>query len=209
MVAAAVTAAAAVAARNPHAEKLRLTPEGKRLAKRALLTSSDLGPDWTRLPSVPDNSSLTCPSFDPDFSAYTINGKATSSFVQSGLAQISSSSEVYASRLQAAADFSKGARPELAPCLRYAVAREFRTSGAGIRASVLSSRVQRAPKLGERSAAYRVVTRVRQSGVSFKLYTDFVVIQRGRTIVALGFTGVDSPIPSQMLYDRMVAARMR
>jgi hypothetical protein len=36
-----------------------------------------------------------------------------------------------------------------------------------------------------------------------------LVIQRGRTIAALIFTGIDSPVPSRTAYGRIVAARMR
>lgn len=199
----------ALAARSPHAEKLKLTPAGNRLAKRALLTQADLGPDWTRLPTMPPDDSLTCPRFDPDLSAYTVNGRGSASFAQVGFAQIVSTAEVYASRSQAVADFSKGAKPELAPCLGYALEQGFHKANTGIRASVLSSKMRKAPRLGERSASYRVVTRVRQTGVTLTLVTDFLVFQRGRTIVALGFTGVGSPIPSQPYYASIVAARMR
>ena len=71
-------------------------------AQQALLRRSDIGPDWTAIALPSGNTNLTCPNFDPDLSAFTVNGKASSSFVQSGLAQVSSSIEVYASQAQAA-----------------------------------------------------------------------------------------------------------
>jgi hypothetical protein len=198
--------ATVLAAANPHAEQLHPTAAGKKLAKRALLRSSDLGPDWTRIALPQGDSSLTCPNFDPDLSAFTIHGRASTSFVQSGMDQISSSAVVYASRAQAVGDFKAAARPELAGCLRYLITREFRK--AGIAAGVPSARMLEAPGLGERSASYRVVWRIRSGRVSVTAYSDFLVVQRGRTIAALGFTGVDGPIPSRNLYARLVAARM-
>jgi len=204
----AVGATAAVAARNPHAERQHLTAAGNRLAKRALLRPSDL-PDWTRIAAPSDDSSPTCPGFDPDVSAFTVTGKAAVSFVHSALAQIGSTADVFASRGQAAGDFKADAKPQLAGCLRYLLEREFRASAGAVKADVLSARMVRAPRLGERSAAYRLVSRVRVGGLSLRAYTDLLVIQRGRTIAALIFTGIDSPVPSRTAYGRIVAARMR
>jgi len=159
------------------------------------------------LPS--DDSSLTCPGFDPDLSAFTINGKATATYVHSALAQISSTAEVYASRAQAAGDFKAGARPQLAACLRHVMDAAFRRTTGGLEASVVSSRMVQAPRLGERSAAYRVISKVRVNSLALRAYSDLLVVQRGRTIAALVFTGIDDPVPSQTTYGRIVAARMR
>jgi hypothetical protein len=206
--AALVLPAAALSGANPHAERLRLTPAGEKLAKRALLRRTDL-PDWTSVPTPPDNGNLTCPGFDPDVSAYTVNGRARASYVHSALAQIGSTADVFASRAHAVGDFKAGAKPQLAGCLRYLMDKAFRSSGGAIKASVLSARKVRAPRLGERSAAYQLVSRVRVSHLSLRAYTDLLVIQRGRTIAALIFTGIDQPVPAQAYYGRIVAARMR
>jgi hypothetical protein len=195
------------AAGNPHAEKMHPTKPGKKLATRAVLRGSDLGPDWTQLPAPPDNSNFTCPGFDPDLSAYTVNGKATSLYVQNALSQIGSSADVYASHAQAVGDFKAGAKPQLASCLSAVTNDAFRKNK--VNAHVVSSRMVQAPRLGERSAAYHMVSRVRAGGISMSAYSDLLVIQRGRTIAVLVFTGIDTPIPSQAFYGRIVAARMR
>jgi hypothetical protein len=197
------------AARNPHAEKVQLTKAGKKLAKRAVLRSADLGPDWTSVRLPPEDSSLTCPHFDPDLSRFTINGKASSSFILPVGAQINSNSEVYASRAQAIGDFTASAKPQLAPCLRSLLEDELRRSGIGSQTRVLSSQIVRAPRVGERTAAYKLVMKVHGGAISVTVVTDLLVVQRGRTVVLLSFTGIDDPIPSRAFYARLVAARMR
>ena len=203
-----LSATGALAAGNPHAEKVHLTRSGNRLARLTVLRHGDL-PDWTQIPSPPNDNSLTCPGFDPDVSALTINGKATAAFRGSALAEIQSTADVFASHAQAVTDFKAGAKSQLAGCLRYLMDKAFRASSGPVKASVLSARMLRAPSLGERAAAYRLVSRVRVSTLAIKGYTDLLVIQRGRTIAALIFTGIDNPVPSQSYYGRTVAARMR
>jgi hypothetical protein len=206
----ALSTGVALAARNPHAEREHLTSTGAKLAGRALLRGSDLGPDWTKIPAAADDSTFRCTGFDPDLSAFTVNGRASTVFVHSALATIGSSSDVYASRAQAVGDLRAGAKPQLAGCLRQLTERAFRASaGAAIKASVLSSRMVHAPRIGEHSAAYRLVSRLRANGLTLRAYTDLLVFQRGRTIAVLVFTGIDSPVPSQIVYGRSVAARMR
>lgn len=207
--AAALLPVGAWAAHNPHAEKVRLTKAGKTLAKRAVLRGSDLGPDWTSVRLPPEDSSLTCPHFDPDLSRFTINGKATSSFVLPVGPQINSNAVVYASHAQAIGDFVASAKPQLAPCLRSLLEDELRRSGIGSQTRVLSSRMVRAPRIGERAAAYRLVMKVHGGAISVTVVTDLLVVQRGRTIVLLSFTGINAPIPSRGFYARLVAARMR
>jgi len=127
--------------------------------------------------------------------------------VQNALSQIGSSADVYASHAQAVGDFRAGAKPQLASCLRAVTNDAFRKNK--VNAHVVSSRMVRAPRLGERSAAYHMVSRVRANGLSMSAYSDLLVIQRGRTIAVLVFTGIDTAIPSQTFYARLVAARMR
>src|SRR5262245_39021228 len=117
VLAALVLPATALSGANPHAERLRLTPAGGKLATRALLRRTDL-PDWTAIPTPATNSNLTCPGFDPDVSAYTVNGRAAVTFVHSALAEIGSTAYVFASHAHAVGDFKAGAKPQLVGCLR-------------------------------------------------------------------------------------------
>lgn len=202
--------AATVAAPDPRAEKERLNPRDMTLARNELLTRSDLAPGWRRTPSSPDDDEPTrCPGWNPDFSAFTITGKAKADFEHSRAgASILSTVEVYATRRQAVGDFSTGAKPGLARCLRSLLDEAF-SRQRGVEARVVSARMLGGPVIGERSATYRLVARVRAGGSPIPAYFDVHVFQRGRSIAVLFFTGVAVRVPDQLALARTVAARLR
>jgi hypothetical protein len=204
-------ALAATAATDPRSEKLRLTKVDMALAEREVLRGSDLGPGWRQL-SVPYRDAPSCPNFKPNFSAYTITGRAITGFEYGSpaYAQVISEVEVFRTRAQAVGDFRLATAPQTARCLAYLFANGFgKTAPASVRLRMLSSRAVAAPRLGERSAAYRLMARVTGTGGSLTITVDFLAFQRGRSIAALGFTGVDSRVPSQTYYARLVADRLR
>ena len=206
----AVCAAAAVGATDPRAEKIRLRPADVSLAKRAVLHQSDVGPDWRRVATkrLPGGQ-FSCPSFKPDFSAYTVTGQAWSSFQLAAGAQMDSTVAVFRTRAQAIGDFRLGARPELAACHARQIRQAFRRYPAGIEGRLLSSKMVKAPKLGERSAAYAMTARLSGNGTSLPMFVDILAVQRGRSIAALYFTGVGSRLPSQRYFAATVVGRLR
>ena len=206
----AVAVAGVFAATDPRAEKERLNRADTALAKRANLKESDLDPAWSRI-AVPaeDDESFTCPGFDPDFSAFTITGKATSAFVRGTAGSILSAIEVYATERQAIGDFRTGARPPLARCLRSATEEGFKRAGGGVAGRVISSKVVAAPRVGDRRFAVRLEAEVTAGGRVLPLVVDVVVIQRGRSIAALMFSGFAERISGQAAIARTISARMR
>jgi hypothetical protein len=205
------TAVSASAGRDPRAEKERLNPRDTALARSGLLTQADLAPGWRRTPSEPDSAERPrCAGWNPDFSAFTITGKAESNFAhaQAG-ALIASNVEVYATRRQAVGDFRAGAKPQLARCLKRLLAEGFRQAGGGVDASVVSARMVDAFRVGERTATYRVVARIRAGGASAPAYFDVHFFQRGRSIGGLFFTGIGTRVPDQLVLARRVASRLR
>jgi hypothetical protein len=117
--------------------------------------------------------------------------------------------DVYATRAQAAGDFLAGAKPAQTGCLREALAYARREVPAGVTLSVVSARMLPAPRVGERAASYRLVGKLESRGVSFPLYMDLLVVQRGRTMAALFSTGFQRPVAGQLALARKLAARMR
>lgn len=203
----ALCSAAALAATDPHNEREQLRPADMTLARSATIKATDLVSGWKRMP-VGSNDDSKCPVFDPDFSAFTITGKASSLFVQLGGGAVLSAVEVYKTRSQAIGDFRAGAKPAFAKCLRYAFERDV-ARGAGGTAKTKWSRMVPAPRVGERSALYRLVGTLSVRGQTIRVYMDVLAFQRGRSITALISSGFGGRLSGQTTLARVIAARMR
>lgn len=202
------TAAVAFGARDPRREQVRLTAADNALAKRALVKSGDVGAGWKRTAVDGDEDEPTrCAGYDPDFSALTITGKARIAFVQATGSSIVSTVDVLKTRAQAASDFRLGATPAFAGCFGKLLGREF--ARGGVRVKIVSARMMSAPRVGEQSAAFRVVARLQSGGSPISLTMDLLAIQRGRSLAALFFTGVGKPLSRQLELARTVSSRMR
>jgi hypothetical protein len=204
----ALTVVGAALARDPRAEQVRLKPADVALAKRIAIHVADLGAGWRKQP-IPagEDARMKCPEVNPNFSRFTITGKARSAFVEQTTTQAISSIEVYESRSDAVGDFRLGAKPELAKCLRREIERELSTSGLPMR--VVSARVVPAPRVGENRIAYRVVARVETAAAKASIYADVIVFQRGRSIAVLSFTAPFKPYAREAKVAAAVASRMR
>jgi hypothetical protein len=66
-----------------------------------------------------------------------------------------------------------------------------------------------APRVGERSALYRLVGRLTIQGRTIRVYMDVLAFQRGRSITSLVSSGLGGPIRGQAAVARLIAARMR
>jgi len=199
--------AAALAATDPHHEQERLRPADMTLARRTTLRAADLASGWKRMPVGSDDDSK-CPGFDPDFSAFTITGKASSLFARQGGGAVVSAVEVYKTRAQAIGDFRTGAKPALAKCLRHVFELGL-ARGTGGTARTISSRMVPAPRVGERSALYRLGGKLTIQGRTIRVYMDVLAFQRGRSITSLVSSGLGGPIRGQTAVARRIAARMR
>ena len=211
VVCALVVVATANAARDPRLETLALKSADVRLAKLATVQLSDLSSGWkaVRAPAS-DEQAPDCPGYRPDFSRFTITGQADSAFEsQRGAISIFSSTEVYETKEDANGDFALSTLPPVARCLGILVLRETPSGTNGFTVKVLSSRRVAAPRYGDRSAAYRIVTELAQGGRAIKVYLDVAVILRGRSIGGIFFTGVQQPVSDQRRIVARVATRLR
>lgn len=198
---------ATAAARDPRLEQVRLNAADNALAKRIALTPREVGAGFrsTKLPDSDDQ--LNCPGWSPNLSRFTITGKATRAYSQPTGASIVSAVEVYESRADAAGDFKTAATPAVARCLKLALEREF--AGSAVPVRVRSAKVVPAPRVGDRRIAYRVIASLDAGGALLNVYFDVIVLQKGRSIVALFFTAPMKPLARQSRLAAAVASRMR
>jgi hypothetical protein len=202
-------ATGALAAGNPRHEQERLNAADTGRAKAMLVRQSDLGPGWRGTAVPKDDSDLSCPGFNPDLSMFTITGKADAAFGHSTGASVVAFAEIYTTRAQAAGDFRKAAKPAIARCLRWAFEREAKAKPEpGLSLRVLSSQMLASPRLGERSASYRMVVRASGNGRTFRMYMDVLVFQKGRAIGALMATTAFEPLPGRRALASRMLARM-
>jgi hypothetical protein len=197
---------ATAGARDPRLEQVKLNAADTALAKRIALKPRDVGATW-RSSTVPESEQLQCPGFNPNLSRFTITGKATRAYTQPTGASIVSAVEVYESRADAVGDFRAAATPAVARCLKIALEREFGAGAVPVR--VRSAKVVPAPRVGDRRIAYRVIASLTAGGASLNVYFDVVVVQKGRSIVALFFTSPIRPLARQSRLATTVASRMR
>jgi len=197
---------AAALAGPPRLEQKRLRPADVSLAKRATVRSSDLPAGWVRRAMSPNPPQLPrCPGADLDFSAFTITGRARSTFAK-GQSVVQSFVEVFQSRRDAIGDFRKATAPKVLACLGPELERQGRQQGLDLR--IESSRPARRSAVGERAFAVRFVMSVAAGARRVRLYMDVLGVQRGRSTVALFFTGT-APVRGSLSVASSVAARMR
>jgi hypothetical protein len=202
--------AAPAAAGGPRDEKQRLTKADNAKARRALIRSSDLPAGWTRGPVPADSSSAErCPGYNPDFSPFTITGKAASSFLNAGAgAQLTTQVQVFPTTAQARGDFVRGAQPGFLKCLARDLRRSLRAQGL-TGAGVTTHPMARVPRVGDRALRFRVSVRVSAAGRSLELSSDFVALQSGRGIAFVGVAALGRPPLDEIALARRVAARLK
>ena len=195
----------ASAAAGPRDEKKRLTKADTALARHALLRRSDVGPGWTGV-SFPLSSGPRCAGYNPDFSRFTITGRASSGFMHGAGNAVASGVEVYPNTAQASGDWAEGARSGFLSCFASKLARQFAKSGLAV--SVAAKRSSRLPHLGLRSIAWHIVFRLSVQGRSVPYYVDLYGFQVNRELGSVSFQSLGKPIPRQAALARLVATRL-
>jgi hypothetical protein len=200
---------AAASARDPRAEKLQLNARDNRAARAALITAADLRSDWQRIATSNDETVPSCPGYRPDFSRFTITGKADAEYKTDAGEVLTSHVEVYKSHADATGDYQLGAKAQVASCLGATLAKAP-TGDPSVHLKVVSAKQVGAPRIGERTARYRIVLRVTGPSGSVPLYVDAIVFQKGRTLALLMTMGVSQPITdgptlARRMYSRSVS----
>jgi hypothetical protein len=163
----------------------------------------DVPSDFVRGPVQPSGAStLTCASFAPDLSAFTITGQASShSFMRADGTSLFSAAEVFRTSADERGDWQRSARREALPCLAHALEQ---LSRGGVQLRVTSSAVRPAPRLGERSISFRILATISANGTSVKTWFDIAAVSRGRADATLGVISFKAP-PSPALEHSLLA----
>jgi hypothetical protein len=201
--------AAPAAAGGPRDEKQRLTKADMAKARHALLRGADLPAGWRRGPTPSSGSgNERCAGYNPDFSPFTITGKAGSSFANTFAgAQVTSQVQVFPTTAQARGDFLRGAKPGFLKCLARDLRRTLRAQGV-TGAGVAMHPMTPVAGVGERAMQFRVSVRVAVTGRSLDFVTDFVLLQAGRGIAFVGVAALGKPPLDEVSLARRVASRL-
>ena len=198
---------AVAAAGDP--EKRAITPKDQAWAKRINLTLRDVPSDFVQGPvQASGASTLTCASFAPDLSAFTITGQASShSFSRADGTSLFSAAEVFRTSADERGDWQRSARRDALPCLVHALEHLSRN---GLQLRVTSSTVGPAPRLGERSISFRVTATISANGASVKTWFDIAAVSRGRADATLGVISFRAPPESALEHSLLakLAARL-
>jgi hypothetical protein len=204
----AVASAASAGAGDP---RRAITKADEASAKSVVLKAADLGAAFTARPTGSGDlpPGVRCgPLSESDL---TVTGDAESPDFQldqpGALLTVGSTAQVYRSVREANASWSRSQKPAALTCLSDIVER---SGGAGQRIDVVSAKRLAFPKVAPRTAAYRIVARVRSGTASVKVYFDAVLLQQGRIQAGVVFTSAVQPVGSgdQAALARLVAGRI-
>jgi hypothetical protein len=203
LVAAGLTTGVAFAAAGDPVQ--RHTPADMQKARAALLRVADLGPGWK---AVAVNDDSDCRAFRPDESDLVETGMAERVFLAGG-SRVGSSAEVFRTEAHALASWRRTVK---ADALRCALEGLRNSLPRGARATTVRLGRLAFPQLAPRTTAFRLV--VRLTGIPngpVLLYTDAVLLGRGRTIAALLTGNPREPVPAKAegVLAGLIARRMR
>ncbi len=186
--------------------KRRITPVDQRKAASIVLKRSDFAPGWKKVPTTAaggEGEGESCPGYRPDQSDLVLTGEAEAEFeAAEGMPSVSSTSNVYRTRRDALAAWSRTNKPSLAPCLARLYKEEFQRQGN--RAVIAKASRIAFPKVAPRTAAYRVTLQLTVSDGGKSVTVPFTIV-----LVALGNGRGDCVLTSASFGDEVPAANLR
>lgn len=211
----AVPAIALAAGTDP---KKKINAADQRKAVSVLLRRTDLGPAFKRVPATPD-SEATCPGFNPSEADLTLTGESEANFEGAqGVPAVYSASEVWQSRANALASWSRSVKPAVARCLAHFLREGVEQEGGKL--TIVSQGAFPFPKYAQRNIALRVVARLvvtqpGQAPVTVPLTVHLIGLGHGRADVALMAMSFGAGVPvaelkvlAKLTAQRLAAAKL-
>ena len=194
--------------------KKRINPADQRKAASIVLKRSDFVPGWTTGESRPrSNEDYNCPGYNPDQSDLVLTGEVQTEFHGAeGIPSVSSVANVYKTRREALAAWTRSAKPALAPCLARLFKQEIERDGGKV--AITKSGGVAFPKVAPRTVAYRValaltVTQAgKQTKVPFTIHVVALGNGRGDALLMTIGLGAGVPMADLRAFAKLTAARL-
>lgn len=204
----------ALALANHTDPKKQISPGDQRKAASIALKRSDFVTGWKKQPNTPDsNDHDNCPGYDPNQSDLVLTGEVEAEFASGGgIPSVSSVVNVYKTKSDAVAAWTRSSKPALAPCLGRLFKQAIEEEGG--KATVVTSGRLAFPKLAPRTDAYRIVISItvtdggKQTKVPVTVH--FVALGHGRgdaVLLAIG-PGTGIAVADLRAFAKLTAARL-
>jgi hypothetical protein len=183
---------------------VRFDPADQAAAKATVLKAADLGPGWKGgLTKAEVDGADGCPGFKPKQADLVVTGLAESEFEhRPGALNVTSQAQVMKTKAMVRLDWERTvAHPAVLPCLRRTFAGTEDKSVRFVSANRLPF-----PRVGTRSARYRVVMNYVVGKDTVPMLFDFVAIEAGRTELSLSLI---APLKSRRAADTAEARLAR
>lgn len=192
----------AVAARGDPQKKLTSADNAR--ARAMLIRKGDLVPGFTATRPSSEDPDIGCKALDE--SDLTLTGEAESPSFTQGVAFVSSSADLYASRADARASWRRGTSAGGLACLKELLRVEYGKQGLTLQ----SMRKIAFPRVSSSTAAYRFVISMQSQGVEVPFFLDLVVLMNSRAQVGLLFGSALVAVPRtvELPLARLTAERM-
>ncbi len=216
LVALALPAVALAADTDP---QKRLTAADQRKAASIVLKRSDFVAGWKKAPARPDSDSdYSCPGYNPNQSDLVLTGEVEAEFTgPEGIPSVHSVANLYKTRREAVAAWTRSDKPGVAPCVAKVLKRELEADGSKV--TITKQGKFAFPRYAPRMLALRFAFNVqvaqggKTSTVPFTIH--FVALGNGRgdaTLMTIAFgTGVpqsDLRAFAKLTAQRLAAAKL-
>lgn len=195
--------------------KKQFTAADKKKAASLVLKRSDFVAGWKKQPATPgdDEGDYTCPNYNPDQSDLVLTGEAEAEFATAqGFPSVISVANVYRTRREATAAWTRGAKPQLVPCFASALEKALEEDGSKV--TVTRKGKLAFPRYAPRTIAYRfsfniTVTRNGQPA-TVPMTIHLIVLGHGRGDVMLMTFGIGPGVarPDLQSFAKLTAQRL-
>ena len=184
----------------------------RKAASIVLLRPAVLVPGWKKVAVIPNTAADPgCPGYTSDQSDLILTGESSNNF-EGGATKVGLESNVFKTRRDALASWTRLVKPALAPCLARLLKQGIESVGGKV--TIVKSGSIAFPKFAPRTAAFRVSMNVSYTNAGKTTTAPFTVhviaLGNGRGDASLLAFGLGNGIPSADLraFAKLVAERL-